>query len=837
MDGPDLSIVERTQMTLEKALVTQAGPYMLAAKAQALIDAEVGKGCDGRILSNPVALEPVFNPITVPKDILALKDRPSRIHENPPCEQDMARFQAWISPDQPFDWNCLELFLKQLLLVSNRVGLEITGNRDRIVISLLCHKEDIPVVTTAFYGKLKFCRLSPLEVDLFFGIDYRAWEEVKFCDYFPEPPYSHLLTRPDELHTSPYECLITAMANIPAPARGICQVLFQPVSPANNWHRNIEILMDLEYVVKLVANFGHSQRYAQQAPSGDLRQMASQVETKAHNDKPFYSAAFRIGVLGADGFAYKYLQSLTVFSSLFQHGGRGLQCITEADYKLILCPQQIQQMFKLGLTYRPGFLVNSAELTGLAHFPPANIAEHLDVSTDVLDTLAVTNNHLLQGTPIGMCSIANEDQPVCIPKNIRIRHTHLIGRPNMGKSTLEEHMILHDIQDGCGVAVLDPHGDLVERLLALIPEDYIDRVIYFDPSDPDWVPLWNPMQKAPGQDIGRMADDLVGVLKSFVTGWGDRMEHILRHSIYALLHLSGSTLLDIADILRRGSRESETTRKLILEVIQNEEARKFWQHDFTLYRPDEFAPAKHKLSKLLVGGTVSLMLSQPKSSFNFRRIMDDGKIFLGNLSKIGTEVREVLGGFMLAVMHMTALSRSDTPIESRKPFHIYLDEAHRFVTDSLEDIIAETRKYGVGMTLAHQYLRQFTTPKIDALSSVGTTIVFNVDTKDATQLSRNFQNMVKLEDIVNLEVGHAIIRCGTDIARIKTLPPLRIPERNFRNQIIAQSRKNYCMPAPLVHQIIGRRIERANKPFVPLDTAINIDGKMSICGDRHYEEH
>ena len=112
---------------------------------------------------------------------------------------------------------------------------------------------------------------------------------------------------------------------------------------------------------------------------------------------------------------------------------------------------------------------------------------------------------------------------------------------------------MDDIQHGHGVAVLDPHGDLVERLLTLIPEEYIEKTIYFDPGDPDWVPIWNPMQRIPGQDIGRMADDLVGVLKSFVTGWGDRMEHILRHSIFALLHLPGSTLLDIADILRSGS--------------------------------------------------------------------------------------------------------------------------------------------------------------------------------------------------------------------------------------------------------------------------------------------
>jgi len=132
-----------------------------------------------------------------------------------------------------------------------------------------------------------------------------------------------------------------------------------------------------------------------------------------------------------------------------------------------------------------------------------------------------------------------------------------------------------------------------------------------------------------------------------------------------------------------------------LEVIENEEARKFWQHDFIRYRSDEFGPPKHKLSKLLVSGTISLMLSQPNSRFNFRQAMDDRMIFLGNLSKLGTEVREILGGFILAILHATALGRCDTPPERRKVFHVYLDEAHRFVTDALEDVIAETRKYGV----------------------------------------------------------------------------------------------------------------------------------------------
>ena len=135
-------------MTLARALITQAGPYMVAAKARALTYAEVGKGCDGRILPLPVALEPAFHPIMVTKDLMALQARPCWIFESPPQPQELLRYRVWLSPDQPFSWNCLELFVKQLSLVSHRVGLEITGNRERLSVTLLCHRNDIPLVTT-----------------------------------------------------------------------------------------------------------------------------------------------------------------------------------------------------------------------------------------------------------------------------------------------------------------------------------------------------------------------------------------------------------------------------------------------------------------------------------------------------------------------------------------------------------------------------------------------------------------------------------------------------------------------------------------------------------------
>lgn len=544
-------------MSEEDAIVHYTGRYMLASKAQFLIDAEVSKGCLGNILSSPVALEPVFSPIAMPKDSMSLKDRPCEVFETPPDEYDLIRYQVWLSPEQPFDWNCMELFIKQLSTVSNRVGLEIVGNQKKIAISLLCHKQDIPVVVTSFSSKLRFCRLSAVNPELIFNIDKEDWKDISFYDYFTRPPYHHLLTRPDELRSSPYDVLITAITNIPVPAVGIYQVLFQPVSQSNNWHRNIKRLTDLEYIAQMVSNvgmggLGHSPDYTQQTPSGALSPKASQVDTKAHNDKPFYSAAFRIAVIGAIDNREKYLQSMAVFGGLFQHEGRPLDFITQDQYNSVLSPEQIRQMFQLGLTYRTGFLVNSDELTGLVHFPNISIAEQIETDIDKVETLTViADGKLSEGTPIGTVSVAGHERIICIPDKHRMRHIHLIGSPDTGKSTLEENMIINDIIKGYGVAIIDPHGDMVKRLLVRLPEEVIHRVVYFNPGDPDWIPLWNPMQKIPGQDIGRIADDLIGVIKSVsvVTAWGARMEHLLRQCIFGLLHLSGTSLLDVYEIL------------------------------------------------------------------------------------------------------------------------------------------------------------------------------------------------------------------------------------------------------------------------------------------------
>ena len=803
-------------MSIEKAIIARAKPHILAAKAQEMFQQEISKGCSPEIISTPVALEPSYHPISRAQDLLTARTETDFISEPVPSIDGLIRLQVWLSPEEQFNWLSSELFLKQLRRLSHRIAFEIVGNKDKIQLQFLVHRGDLPIIQTAFRSQFERCELSPLPDGFFKGLDLDSWENIIFLDFFPPPPYSHLLTQPDEIQVSSYKPLIAALMEIRPPGVGFYQALLQPVRPENCWHQNVESLLDLEYSIKLLNGLQTPQKHLQQAPSGDLREMAKDVECKAHNDKPFYSAAIRVGMISGKEFGDFYLKAISTFLSVFQHGGRPLESITDTQYRRVISSERIKDMFLLGAAYRPGFLVNSAELAGLVHIPPVGILEYREAPMDILETLPVRNIALHKGTLIGTCEYAGVKSPVCMPLMSRSRSTHIIGRPGTAKSTTMARMILDDIDKGMGVAVLDPHGDLIEDLLCLIKEEHVEKTIYFDPGNHDHVPLWNCLRRNRGQDVTRTADDIVAAFKSVVTGWGDRLEHLLRHGLYALLQLPGSTLLDLSDLLRRGSEESERLRKEIIKVVDNQTALRFWQQDFLNYSNEALGPPKHKLSKLLVSGTVALMLSQPENVIDFRRIMDEGMIFLVDLSTIGSEVREILGCFILSLFHLAALGRSDTTKEERKQFFLHVDEAHRFLTPAMEDLISETRKFNASLTLAHHYLSQFGTKKIDALSSVGTTIIMNVDGKDARYLTKDLNGLVRSDDLVNLKLGQAVARIGIDIVKVELSGPLKIPERHFRDAIIERSYRQYYKPVHVVRDLIRQRNRRWDLHHSPL---------------------
>lgn len=375
-------------------------------------------------------------------------------------------------------------------------------------------------------------------------------------------------------------------------------------------------------------------------------------------------------------------------------------------------------------------------------------------------------------------------------------------------ATVMESMILHDVSQGHGVAVLDPHGRLVHRIAGLLPAEHVERVIFFDPGDPDWVPRWNPFRCQSTFGASRLANDLVWALKSFFTDWGNRVEHLLRHAIFAVLHLPGGSLLDVSNILSPRSDEGRCLRAQVLMAVNNRLVKLFWRHDFDKYSSADLARTRHKLNELLSFGTVSLMLSQDDSAFDLRDIMDSGGILLVDLSRLGPEARKMLGRFTLSLLHFAALGRGSASTDAHRPFHIHCDDAHRFMTDAMEDLIAETRRFNISLTLAHQYLGQFTARHTDLLSSLGSTIIFNVDAKDAQHLHKDLQGLVDLKDLITLDAGQAIARIGRHVVRLETCVPLKIREDNCRDLIIARSREKYCRPIANVKKAIATRNQR-----------------------------
>jgi Helicase HerA, central domain len=785
-------------MSYAKALLAQARPQMLAARAKDILTAEVSKGCTAALSTEPVPLEPPYYPLGR-SDWCEISPQDQELRPHVLLPEDCIRHQVWVGPDHPFDWTRAELFLKQLQVLRHRSALELAGNTSGIVMTISCAEDDEPVLASAFRGQFQHCELSCLDepLDVFSRLN---WEDVALFDFHPPPPYSHLLTRPDEIRFTPYESLLTAMAALPPPAYGFHQVLFQPVAPTHNWHRNVELLQDLEYSQKLWTAPQPAQRYAQQAPSGDLSQMAWEVETKAHRDKPFFSAAVRMAVVGAGKEGRASLMAMASCMAVFQHGGRPLEALTETDYSLVSPALGLRHICEHQLTYRPGFLVNSQELTGLVHVPSGQLTDDRSLPINTIVPARLRPTCVADGVRVGTCDCAGESIPVTLASAQRKCHLHVIGKPGVGKSTLMESVILQDIEAGAGVVVLDPHGDLVRRLLVLIPEEHADRCIYFNPGDREWVPLWNPLARSEGQETGRTADDLVAVLKSIVTGWGDRLEHLLRHAFFALLQRPGSTLLDVANLLRNKSEESKRLQTEICGLTDNPLARQFWRSEFAGYRRDDLAPAQHKLSKLLVSDTVSLMLSQPESRIDLGEIMAKRQVLLADLSAVGSQTRDVLGGFLLSLLHQTALSRAEMAVEERLPFYIHCDEAPRFVTDALEDVLVEARKFEVGLTLAHQYLSQFSRSQVDAICSVGSTLIMKVDARDARFLLKDLMGKATIEDLTTLEPREVIARMGGEVVRFRTDPRRDVQERNSRDLIIRNTHDRYCRPAAEVRR-------------------------------------
>lgn len=340
-----------------------------------------------------------------------------------------------------------------------------------------------------------------------------------------------------------------------------------------------------------------------------------------------------------------------------------------------------------------------------------------------------------------------------IKNDDRLFHLYVIGKTGTGKSTLMETLAQQDIQHGHGVCVIDPHGDLAERLVAHIPKERKDDLIYLDAADDNQPYGYNPLRRVRKDKVPLAVSGLMEALKKlFDDAWGVRMEHVLRNTLYALIECGDATLPDILRMLTDTSFQRSVVRK-----ITNVQVREFWEHEFKDYNPryrqEMISPIQNKVGAFLADPRLYRIFTEPPVDLHFRQIMDSGKILIVNLAKgrLGDDSANLLGALLVTTLNLAAFSRSELPEQARRPFYLHLDEFQNFTTLSVTNTVSELRKFKLGLVLANQHLHQLEPDVMHAvLGNVGTLIAFRVGPEDARMLAREFEPVFSPEDLVNI---------------------------------------------------------------------------------------
>ena len=347
----------------------------------------------------------------------------------------------------------------------------------------------------------------------------------------------------------------------------------------------------------------------------------------------------------------------------------------------------------------------------------------------------------------------------------RLAHLYAIGKTGTGKTTLLETLIRQDIESGKGVALIDPHGDLVERIAENIPEHRKNDLVYFNVPDASQPWGYNPLKHVRPDKRPLAASGLLEVFKKmWDDSWGPRMEHIIRNSLLALLDMPDATLPDILRMLI-----DEDFRKKVALNTSNQQVQDFWLKEYAKYsyryQADANAPIQNKVGAFLADPNLKRILTQPEKTIPIRKIMDEGKILLVNLAKgkIGEDSSSILGGLLVTTIGLASFSRADIPEDERRDFYLYIDEFQNFTTLSLANMLSELRKYKIGMILAHQFLHQLDPDiRYAVLGNVGTIISFRLGPKDADFIAKEFDPKFTGTDLINLPNYHIYLKLLID---------------------------------------------------------------------------
>ncbi|MBI5456440.1 type IV secretion system DNA-binding domain-containing protein [Candidatus Kaiserbacteria bacterium] len=405
----------------------------------------------------------------------------------------------------------------------------------------------------------------------------------------------------------------------------------------------------------------------------------------------------------------------------------------------------------------------------------------------------------------------------------RGKHMYIIGKTGMGKSTLMENMAIQDIQNGEGICFIDPHGATAEKLLDFVPRERVNDVLYFAPFDTEYPIGFNVMEDVGYDKRHLVVSGLMGAFKRiWVDMWSARMEYILQNTLLALLEYPDATLLDVNRML-----SNKEFRKAVVEKITDPIVKTFWKEEFATYTDrytQEATPAiQNKVGQFTANPLVRNIIGQPKSTFDLRKMMDEKKIFIINLSKgrMGESNAQLLGSMLTVKIYLAAMSRADEPasrMEKLPRVYFYVDEFQSMMNEAFADILSESRKYKLALTLANQYIEQMEENVRNAVfGNVGTMVAFRVGPFDADVLKTIFEPTFTPEDLVGLGVGQIYLTLmidgvGSRPFSAETIPPIEKPAVSYREDVVNYSRKAYARARTEMEAIVSKR----QQDFAPL---------------------